>query len=78
MAALSDFTRREREILQLVLEGRTNKAIATELQVCEKTIEFHLDRIYSKIGVRTRLLAGIWAIQQGIVTKTREIPSSSG
>jgi DNA-binding NarL/FixJ family response regulator len=75
MPALSDLTPRELEILQLVLVGRTNKAIAAEFCISEKTVEFHLDHIYTKIGARTRMLAGVWAMQQGIGTKTREIPS---
>lgn len=66
MATLSDLTQRELQILHLVLEGRTNKAIASELYVCEKTVEFHLNHIYTKIEVHTRLLAGIWALQQGM------------
>jgi two-component system nitrate/nitrite response regulator NarL len=66
MANLSDLTQRELQILHLVLEGRTNKAIAAELSVCEKTVEFHLNHIYTKIDVHTRLLAGIWALQQGM------------
>ena len=75
MASLSDLTSREMEILQLVLAGWTNKAIAAQICVSEKTVEFHLDRIYTKIGMRTRMLAGMWAMQQGIRKKTREIPS---
>ena len=75
MTTLSDLTPRELEILQLVLEGRTNKAIAAEIFISEKTVEFHLDNLYTKIGVRTRLMAGVWAIQQGIGVETREIPS---
>ena len=63
------------QILQLVIEGKTNRAIATEIYISEKTVEFHLDRLYTKIGVRTRVMAGIWAIQQGILAVTREIPS---
>jgi DNA-binding NarL/FixJ family response regulator len=74
MANLSDLTSREIEVLQLVVAGRTNKAIATELSVCEKTVEFHLSHIYNKIGSRTRLLAGMWAMQHGIQKETREIP----
>jgi len=72
---LSHLTRREMQILHLVIEGKTNRAIATEIYISEKTVEFHLNRIYSKIGVRTRLMAGVWAIQQGILAETREIPS---
>lgn len=75
MADLSDLTPREKEILRLVLVGRTNKAIAATITISEKTVEFHLDHIYTKIGVRTRLLAGIWAMQQGLGMETREIPS---
>ena len=66
MATLSDLTQRELQILHLVLAGQTNKYIAAELSVCEKTIEFHLHHIYTKIGVHTRLMAGIWALQQGM------------
>jgi len=66
MANLSDLTQRELQILHLVLEGHTNKAIASELNVCEKTVEFHLSHIYTKIDGHTRLLAGLWAIQHGI------------
>ena len=66
MATLSDLTQRELQILHLVLEGRTNKAIAAEICITEKTVEFHLKHIYIKIDVHTRLMAGIWALQQGM------------
>jgi DNA-binding NarL/FixJ family response regulator len=75
MASLADLTPRELEILQLVLAGRTNKAIAKEIYISKKTVEFHLDHIYTKIGVRSRMLAGIWAIQQGLQFETRVNPS---
>ena len=75
MACLNDLTPRELEILQLVIAGKTNKEIAQEIFVCKKTVEFHLDHIYSKLGIRTRLLAGIWAIQQGLQDETRVNPS---
>jgi DNA-binding NarL/FixJ family response regulator len=72
MTTLSDLTPRELEILRLVLAGRTNKAIAGEIFISEKTVEFHLDNIYSKIGLRTRLMAGVWALQRGLLVETRE------
>jgi DNA-binding NarL/FixJ family response regulator len=75
MAILLDLTPRELEILQLILADRTNKAIAFELCISEKTVEFHLDRIYTKIGVRRRLLAGIWAIEQGLQIQMQNLPS---
>jgi DNA-binding NarL/FixJ family response regulator len=73
MADLSDLTARELEILQLVIAGLTNKAIANQIYISEKTVEFHLDNIYSKIGARSRLMASVWALHHGI--ETREIPS---
>lgn len=75
MKSISTLTPRELEVLQLVVAGYTNKAIAVAIGISEKTVEFHLDNIYSKLGVRTRLMAGIWALQQGIALETREIPS---
>ena len=75
MNTLSNLTPRELEILQLLLAGYTNKAIAAKIYISEKTVEFHLDNLYTKIGVRTRLMAGIWALRQGIEIETRGIPS---
>ena len=75
MATLSDLTQRELEILQLVIEGKTNKAIANQMYIAERTVEFHLDHIFTKIGVRTRLLAGIWALKHGMGVNTVEIHS---
>jgi len=75
MTTISDFTQRELEILQLVVSGRTNKAIAAEIFISEKTVEFHLNNIFTKLNVRSRLLAGIWALQHGLETQTREITS---
>jgi DNA-binding NarL/FixJ family response regulator len=75
MTALSDLTPRELEILQLLIEGKTNKAIAGEVRISPRTVEFHLDNIYAKTGTRTRLMAGLWAIQQGLQIQPREITS---
>ncbi len=71
MKNLTNLTPRELEILQLVIIGKTNKAIAGEIYISEKTVEFHLDNIYTKLGVRTRMLAGVWAIQHGLQSETR-------
>lgn len=71
MASLNDLTPRELEILQLVIAGKTNKEIANEVFISQKTVEFHLEHIYSRIGIRTRLMIGIWAIRQGLEAETR-------
>jgi len=46
---------REREIAELVAEGRTNREIGGELFLSEKTVEGHLTRIFSKLGVTSRV-----------------------
>lgn len=73
MASLSDLTARETEILQMIIAGKANKDIAGDMRITEKTVEFHLDHIYTKIGVRTRLLAGVWALQQGLEVETDDL-----
>lgn len=75
MDTLPDLTPREMQILRLVMVGKTNKAIACEIYISEKTVEFHLDKIYTKLGVRTRLMASLTAIRSGIELDPREIPS---
>jgi len=64
MISIAELTSRELEVLQLLIVGKTNKEIASEVGISAKTVEFHLANIYTKIGVRTRTQAGVWAIQQ--------------
>jgi len=66
MTTIYELTTRELEILQFVMAGKTNRVIANEVGISLKTVEFHLDKIYTKIGVRTRLMASIWAMQQDL------------
>ena len=67
--------RHKLEIPWLLYPGYTNRAIVAEISISEKTVEFHLDNIYTKTGARTRLLVGVWALRQGIEMETRRIPS---
>jgi DNA-binding NarL/FixJ family response regulator len=59
-------TGRQREVLQLIAEGRVNKEIAAILKVSVKTVEFHRGRMMSKLGVHS--VAGLirWAVQAGL------------
>ena len=52
---LGPLTAREREIAGLVVSGRTNREIAAELVLSQRTIEAHLRNIYAKLGVRSRV-----------------------
>jgi two-component system nitrate/nitrite response regulator NarL len=72
---LAELTPREVEVLQLLIAGQTNKAIARELCITEKTVEFHLHNIFAKIGAESRTQTVMWAVQQGVRAKTRDSPS---
>lgn len=52
---LDELTAREREVLALMAEGRSNQAIATSLVVTEKTVETHVANIFSKLGLEPAL-----------------------
>jgi DNA-binding NarL/FixJ family response regulator len=58
---LGALTAREREILNLLARGRSNRDIAEELFITNKTVKNHLSRIYEKIGVHSRAEAiALW------------------
>jgi DNA-binding CsgD family transcriptional regulator len=48
------FSKRENEVIKLLLEGKGNKQIALQLGISSRTVEFHLTSIYRKLGVRSR------------------------
>ncbi|GIK42542.1 MAG: hypothetical protein BroJett011_63750 [Chloroflexota bacterium] len=58
-------TSREAEVLQLLTEGFSNKEIARLLTVSPRTVNFHLDNIYSKLGASSRTEAVIYALRRG-------------
>lgn len=52
---LAALTRRERDIVNLLAEGATNKKVAEELDISERTVKGHLSNIFLKLGVHDRL-----------------------
>ena len=60
-------TDRQREILQLIIEGRGNKEIADVIHVSVKTVEFHRARIMAKLGVKSVAELTKVALQQGLI-----------
>jgi DNA-binding NarL/FixJ family response regulator len=59
MSADRELTRRERQILVLLMEGRTTRQISKELFVSESTVKAHLTAIYRKLGVTNRTEAAV-------------------
>ncbi|RAZ34474.1 response regulator transcription factor [Microbacterium sp. SMR1] len=66
--AADHLTPREREILELLAQGMSNDEIAEALTVEVSTVKSHLVRILTKLGVRSRLQAVVWAYQNKVVT----------
>ena len=60
-------TPREVEVLRLVASGRTNRAIAEELVLSERTVERHLSNLFRKVDVATRSAATAYAFEHGLV-----------
>lgn len=52
---LSELTRREREIVRLIVGGASNKHVATVLDISERTVKGHLSNVFQKLGVSDRL-----------------------
>lgn len=63
---LGSLTTREREVLGLVAEGRTNKEIARHLAVSPATIKAHVERIIAKLGVADRTQAAVLVTRAGL------------
>jgi DNA-binding CsgD family transcriptional regulator/tetratricopeptide (TPR) repeat protein len=61
---------REVEVLRLVASGRTNKVIAGELFLSEKTVDRHVSNIFAKLNVSSRAAATGWAYQHHIMGRT--------
>jgi DNA-binding NarL/FixJ family response regulator len=65
-------TRREREILTLVVEGDTNKGIARWLSLGEDTVKHHLTSIFNKTGVSSRLELALFALHHQLVDNSKK------
>jgi DNA-binding NarL/FixJ family response regulator len=63
----SGLSPRERQILTLLAEGRTQRQIADELVISSKTVATHIQHVLSKLGVNTRAQAVAMAFQKGLV-----------
>ena len=60
-------TRRELQVLRLVAAGETNRGIATELVLSERTVDRHVSNIYAKLGVSSRAAATAYAYERQLV-----------
>ena len=66
-AALARLTPREREVLEALAQGRSDKEIAQHLHVGRETVHTHMVNLLKKLGVESRLQALVFAVRYGVV-----------
>ena len=59
MGDQSQFSEREKQVIKLLIRGKSNKQIALALDIALRTVEFHLSNIYAKLGVNSRIEAAL-------------------
>ncbi len=69
-------TQREHEILQMIIDGMSNKEIAQRLTVTLGTVKWHVNQIYGKLGARSRIQAIIRARELNLIAKPGEVISA--
>jgi two-component system NarL family response regulator len=62
-----ELTRRELEVLELIVAGKSNKEIGGDLGISEATVKTHINSILSKLAVNDRTQAATSALQRGII-----------
>jgi ATP/maltotriose-dependent transcriptional regulator MalT len=62
-------TRRELEVLTLIVEGHSSKEVADLLFISKRTVDFHLDNVYGKLGVSNRMQAWQRATRLGLLAR---------
>ena len=72
----ADLTLREREVLGLLAEGRSDNAVAEALSLSRHTVRNHVARLYAKIGVHSRSEAVVWARDRGHAPAKKAQPKS--
>ena len=65
--AVEGLTERESEVLQLVAEGLTNKAIARQLHISDHTVKFHVNAVMTKLNAQSRTEAVVRATRMGLL-----------
>jgi len=67
---MKSLTEREREILQHLAHGKSNKAIAHALGISHDTVKLHVRHILSKLGMRSRVEAAVFAVEHRAATSS--------
>jgi DNA-binding NarL/FixJ family response regulator len=72
--AFGGLTAREREVAALIARGRSNRQIADELDLSERTVEGHVANVLSKLGFTVRSQIAAWAVEKGLASRGSMAP----
>ncbi|MBN3527185.1 response regulator [Paenibacillus apiarius] len=64
---LESLTQREKEVLRFIALGKSNKEIASDFHITEKTVKTHVSNLLGKLGMTARTQAAIFAVRKGMV-----------
>ena len=67
--ARTELTRREREVLEMLVAGRSNKEIAVPLGIEERTVKAHVAKMMRKVGVQNRIMLSVHAVNHALVAR---------
>lgn len=62
-----NFTKRELEVIKLVIGGNNNREMAQKLSISELTVSTHLKHIFEKVGCKNRVQLAVWVINNKII-----------
>jgi len=71
-AGRATFTDREKEVLELLIAGRSNKEIGSPLGIKERTVKAHIAKLLRKVGVQNRIALSIHAVTHSLVSSAKQ------
>ena len=75
---MKDLTARELDVLRAVAEGLTTKEIAARLRLQERTVKWHLTRIFARLGAHNRAEAISIAYEAGVISRVPHLGFDGG
>lgn len=63
MEKIKNLTKRETEVLELIIQGKSNPEIADEMMISIHTVKAHLEKIFRKLGVQNKIQAAVYAVR---------------